>query len=214
MGGVLGVVLDLQAQAADVHIHDLQLAEVVPAPDLVQDLLPAQGLPRVLHKELHDGVLHLGELDPLAVFLQGPVPGVQQKRLLIDLPGLLLSAAPRPAEQGVHPGGQLRRGKGLGHIVVGAGHEARHLVHLLAAGRQHDDSDTGIGGPNPPADLKPVDSRQHDVQQRHPDVRVVPQLVQGLLPGLRLDDGVPRPGQVDDDKAPDTGFVLQDQHFP
>src|SRR5699024_412712 len=59
VGGILGIVLDLQPQAADIHIHDLQLAEVVPAPDHVQDLLPGEGLPRVLHEHLHDGVLHL-----------------------------------------------------------------------------------------------------------------------------------------------------------
>ena len=42
IGGILGVVLDLQPQAADIHIHDLQLSEVVPAPDGIQNLLPAQ----------------------------------------------------------------------------------------------------------------------------------------------------------------------------
>ena len=33
MGGVAGLVLHLHAQAADVHIHDLYVAEVVLAPD-------------------------------------------------------------------------------------------------------------------------------------------------------------------------------------
>ncbi|CAN4002036.1 hypothetical protein ICNMLN_ICNMLN_10855, partial [Dysosmobacter welbionis] len=136
--GILHVVLDLQPQAADVDIHDLQLTEVVPAPDHIQDLLPGEGLARIFHEHLHDGILHLGQLDSLAVLLQRPVAGVQQEGILPNLPGLgdLLSAG--PAEQGVHTGGKLCRGEGLGHIVVGAGHQSRHLVHLLGTGGEHD----------------------------------------------------------------------------
>ena len=94
----MGVVLDLQPQTADVHVHDLQLAEVVPAPDAIQNLLPGQGLAGVVHEQLDDGVFHLGQLDALAVLLQRPVPGVEQEGRLSDLTAvhlLLLPAAAR-----------------------------------------------------------------------------------------------------------------------
>ena len=74
-----GVVLNLDAQAADVHVHDLQLAKIILTPHRVQDLLPGEGFPRVLHKQLDDPILHLGELHPLAVFLQSPLAGVEHK---------------------------------------------------------------------------------------------------------------------------------------
>ena len=63
---------------------------------MANDLLPGEGLPRVLHEHLHDGVFHLGQLDTLAVLRQGAVAGVQQEGLLIDLPRLLRGRAPRP----------------------------------------------------------------------------------------------------------------------
>ena len=71
----------------------------------------------------------------------------------------------------------------------------------------------GVGGPDAAADLEAVDARQHDIQQRHPDIRVLLQLLQRLLAGLRLDDLVPGPAQIDDDKAADAGFILQNQNF-
>ena len=49
-----------------------------------------------------------------------------------------LPDAPGLVEPGIHPGGKLGRGEGLGHIVVRPRHQAGHLVHLLRAGREHD----------------------------------------------------------------------------
>ena len=63
------------------------------------------------------------------------------------------------------------------------------------------------------ADLKAVDPRQHDVQQRHPGIGVLLQLVQCLFAGLRLNDVVPGTAQVDDDKAADAGLILQHHYF-
>ena len=76
------------------------------APDHIQDLLAGEGLAGVLHKHLHDGVLHLGELDALAVLLQGAVAGVQQEGRLVDLTGVHGGAA-GAAHQGIHAGGKL-----------------------------------------------------------------------------------------------------------
>ena len=207
------IVLDLQPQAPDVHIHDLQLAEVVPAPDHVQNLLPGESPAGVLHKHLHDGILHLGELDTLAVLLQSAVAGIEQEGVLPDLSGLGGDISPGPAEQRVHPGGQLRRGEGLCHIVVGTGHQSRHLVHLLGAGGQHNDADLCVGDPDPAADLKAVDSGQHDVQQRHLGIRILLEPLQCLLAGLCLDDVISGPAQVNDNETADAGLVFQNQNL-
>ena len=83
--GAGGFVFDLHPQTADVHVHDLQFAQVVFPPDALEDLLTGEGLAGVLHEHLHDGVLHLSQFDPLAVLLQRAVAGVEQEGLLQDL---------------------------------------------------------------------------------------------------------------------------------
>ena len=87
-------------------------------------------------KQLHDTVLHLGQLDAHAVLLQGAVAGIQQEGRLADLSPLSCrSIAAGTAVEGIHPSRQLRRREGLGHIVVRAGHQAGHLIHLLRSGQ-------------------------------------------------------------------------------
>ena len=49
-----GLILHLHPQTADVHIHDLHIAEVVLAPDPLQDLFTHQRDARVADSQLHD----------------------------------------------------------------------------------------------------------------------------------------------------------------
>ena len=44
IGRVRGIVLDLQPQAPDIHVYDLELTEIVVTPDQVQDLLAGERL--------------------------------------------------------------------------------------------------------------------------------------------------------------------------
>src|SRR6266545_3732435 len=67
------------------------------------------------------------------------------------------------AQHGPHPGDQLPRGERLGQVVIGTHGQADQLVDLVALGGEHDD--VGVAeGPDPPADLDPVDAGQHQVQ--------------------------------------------------
>ena len=182
------------------------------APDHVEDLLTGEGLAGVLHEHFHDGVLHLGELDALAVLFEGTVAGVQEEGGLIDLAGLD-GAAAGAAHKRVHAGGKLGGRKGLGDVVVGAGHETGDLVHLLGAGGEHDDADGGVGGTDTAADLKAVDTGKHDVQQGDADVAVQLQLLQRLLAAFGLHYLIAGPAEIDDDKTADAGFILQYQNF-
>ena len=138
------------------------------------------------------------------------VPGVHDEGSLPQkvLEGHAVSG--NAPEQGVHPGGQLRRGEGLGHIVIGPGHQPRDLVHFLGPGGEHDDADLFVSRPDAAADLEAVHIRQHDVQQGHTHVGVQAQLLQGLLPGAGLDGLIPGAVEVDDHKASDVRFILQD----
>ncbi len=211
----MGVVLQLDAQTADIHIHDLQLSDVILAPHRVQNLFPGQRLARIVHEQLDDGVFHLCQLHPLPVLFQRTVARIQQKRRLTDLirvsPGLFAAG---PAVKGVHPGSQFRRGKGLCHIIVGPGHEACHLVHLLGPGRKHNNAHLHVAGPDAPAHLKAVHlPRQHDVQQGHLHIRVFAELLQRLFAVGGFNGLIPRAFQVDDHKTPNIGFVLQNQNL-
>ena len=161
---------------------------------------------------MHNGVFHLRQLNALAVLLQRTVAGIQQERCLPDLAGILLFPA-AAAHQRVHAGSQLCRGKRLGHIVIRAGHQSRHLVHLLRAGRKHNDTDTGVGCTDAAAHLKPVDTGQHNVQQRHAHIRILLQLLQRFLAGFRLYYLIAGALQIDHNKSADTGFILQNQNF-
>ena len=117
------------------------------------------------------------------------------------------------AVESVDAGGELRGGKGFGHIVVGPGHEAGDLVHLLGEGGEHDNADLGVPRADAPADLKAVHIREHDVQQGHPHIGIQPKLLQGLLTGGRLNGLIACPVQVDYHEAANICLVLQNQHF-
>ena len=82
-----GLVLHLHAQAADVHVHELDVTVIVFAPDAFQDLFPHQSRAGIVEKQLHDLELHLGQFDGLArleqntaVFVQHKIPADQRRR--------------------------------------------------------------------------------------------------------------------------------------
>ena len=180
----------------------------------IQYFLPAEGLSGIFHKQLHQAVFHLRQLHPLPVLFQSAVAQIQRKGRTDQLAGLFLRlSAAAAAHQRVHPGRQFGGGKGLGHIVVRAGHQSRYLVHLLRTGCQHNDADIGVICPQAAAYLKSVDTRQHHVQQRHTDIPLGLQLFQCFLAAFRLDHLVAGAAQIDNDKAPDIGLILQYQYL-
>ena len=162
-----------------------------------------------MHKQLQNGVLHLGQPDPAPLLFQGAVADVHDKGTLGQQLGVCRPISANAAVQGVNPGRQLRRREGLSHIVIRPGHEACHLIHLLGPGSEHDDANLLVGRPDVPANLKSVHIRQHNVQNGNADIRMVPQAVQSLLPGTGLNGIIPGPLQVNDHKAADIDLVFQ-----
>ena len=73
------------------------------------------------------------------------------------------------AREGAHAGEQLFVLKGLGHVVVGAGVEAAHLVGRGGAGGQQHDRGGVSAVAQVTDDLHPVLAGEHDVE----DHRVV-----------------------------------------
>ena len=84
---------------------------------------------------------------------------------------------------------ELPHREGLGDVVVGAHLEAGDLVDLVPLRGEHDDRHLAAGA-KAPADLDPVELREHDVE----DDEVEPLLgeaVEGLLPVHGADHLIP-----------------------
>jgi hypothetical protein len=67
------------------------------------------------------------------------------------------------AEDRPDPGEQLLEGERLGQVVVRAGFESLDPIVDVAAGREHQHADIA-GGSQAPADLEPVEAREHPVE--------------------------------------------------
>ena len=69
-------------------------------------------------------------------------------------------------QQGAHTGDQFAHAEGFRDVVVGAEFEPDHPVGLFAARSQHQDRSVGISfmTPDLAADLQPVHSRKHQIQ--------------------------------------------------
>ena len=88
------------------------------------------------------------------------------------------------ARDGLHPGHQLPRVEGFGQIIVGAQLQAHDFVHILVAGREHDNGQVGFGA-NAPADLVTVQLGQHQIEHQQ----------RRRLPAHRLQRGLPVAGR-------------------
>ena len=82
--------------------------------------------------------------------------------------GLGLGRGGRAAEKRAHPAPELADRERLRDVVVRAELEAENLVQLVVARREHDDRNRALG-PQAPADLEPVELRQHDVEHHEID---------------------------------------------
>ena len=74
-----GLILHLHPQTADVHVHNLDVAEVVFTPDTFEDALAHQRHTGVAEEQLHDLELHLSQLDGLARLEQDAAVLVQHE---------------------------------------------------------------------------------------------------------------------------------------
>ena len=89
----------------------------------------------------------------------------------------------REPQAHAYPGEQLGEPERLGDVVVGAGVEPDHDVGLLAAGREHDDREPLVPGPERPAHGEAVEVGEGQVEQHEVDAAA-----RGLERGVALHD--------------------------
>src|SRR5580704_5624235 len=83
--GVLRVVLDQRAQSLDVHVERLGVADVVTAPDAIDEYFTGQDPSGVLEQEPQERELLLAQFDLFAVDVAAPRVDVHADRSLLDL---------------------------------------------------------------------------------------------------------------------------------
>lgn len=118
--------------------------------------------------------------------------------------------ASRASQDCLDAGGQLARGEGFGHVVVGSKLQADDPVDLVPLGGKHDDRYRGEGTESP-ADLQPIDAREHQIQH-HEIGRVGEGTVEGLLAiaqGLHL---TALAFEIAAHDLGDVGIVIHDKH--
>ena len=117
-----------------------------------------------------------------------------------------------PPELRPDPRDQLPHGERLGDIVVRPDLQARHLVGLGVLGGQDDDRDLGLP-PDDPAQVEPVDVRQHEVED-HQHGASLPEQIETPEP-VQCGDGVEAlPLELVADGADESLLVLHHQDGP
>ena len=140
------ILLDLGAQALDVHIERLGVAHVVRAPHAVDELPPREHPARVAQQVLEKLKLfewqrhqRTADRDRVPFDVHADRAGLQDA----DLIGLVrLHFGPTPQNR-ADAGDEFAGRVGLGHVVVGAEFQTHDLVDLTVARGHHDHRNTG-----------------------------------------------------------------------
>src|SRR5688500_7065068 len=153
--------------ASATDISTLSLHDALPisrvAPDVLQQRLAAVDVPRLGRERGEDLELDVGELDRLAAHRHRAALEVDAQIARVD--GLFGRRSGThhlgTAQRRLDAAAELAHRERLGDVVVGADLEAEDLVDLVVLGREHDDRDLAAG-PQPAADLDPVELWKHD----------------------------------------------------
>ena len=152
------------------HVDGAAVAEIVEAPDLVEQLVA--GIDAVRRGGEVIEKLHLlgRRVDLLAVDDELVGIEIDDELVIGELLALLGDLLARAAEHRVHAREQLLDLKGLDDIVIRAHLEAGDLVLGLALGREHDDRDLAVFADGL-ADLPAIHDGQHDIE--HDEIGVL-----------------------------------------
>jgi hypothetical protein len=202
-------------------------------PDQLDPVVQLQLAQRVLHVVLHGAV---GQHQPGRDLLVGQAGGdhAEDFRLALGQPGHAVAGHGGPGRQPPELA-QHERGQAGGEHRVAAGgtahrveelrargrlqqvadrtrlHRVQHVL-LLAAGREYQDADRGVGGVQAPGHLDPGHVRQPQVEHDHvgPGGPRDPQRLRAV--GGGGDDVVPGLGEVPCDRVPPHRVIVDDHH--
>src|SRR3954471_6163531 len=156
-------VAELPPQLAHVDVDGAGVARERVAPDPLEQLVACEDEALVV-EELPEEVELLGrQPDLLLPDVALPSAGVEHELAVPEHTAIGPRLSPAGAEDGTPPRHELARIEGLREVVVGADLEARDLVEVVVARRQHQHGQRARLA-DPPADLDPVEVGQHQVE--------------------------------------------------
>jgi hypothetical protein len=180
---------------------------VAVAPDLLEQHLAGEDLPRLAGQRHQQVELERGERDRLAVALDRVAGHVDGQVADLEQLRRRFLAAPKA---GPDARDELLGLERLDHVVVRAGLQAHDDVDGVGLGGEHDDRDAGLGADRA-ADVDAVGAGQHQVEQHEVRLvlaehgeRLVAVGAQGRLVALAAQDDAEHLGQG--------GVVVDDQH--
>jgi len=153
----------LAAQVSDIGRHHGAGAAEVVVPHVVQELRPGQHPPRIEHQVAQQPELRRRQIDQVT-------PAADLVAVLIKLDVREREHLPvrrtgtGAAQHGTDPGRQLLQPERLGHVVIAAEGQARHLVGLGIPGGQENHRNPAAVRAQAADDVKAVGVRQHHVQ--------------------------------------------------
>src|SRR6266542_962849 len=215
MAWTMPIFLDLLAQSLDVDVQGLCVADVINAPDFVDQVLTGEEPPLPGEEQLQELELLWSHGDGISPDEHLVAFGIQLDRPPGQLAGQRGLRGDRhlgPAQVSAYPGYQLPHRERLRHIVVGTELEPRHLVRLGVLGGQDDDGDLRLG-PDCAADVQSRQLRQHEVEDH--DRRLLgPEPLQRLLPIHGREDGESLAGEAVGEAVRKGRLVLDDEDAP
>src|ERR1022692_90339 len=173
----------LAAQVSDVGRHHRAGAAEVVVPHVVQELRPGQHPPRIEHQVAQQPELRRRQIDQVT-------PAADLVAVLIKLDVREREHLPvrrtgtGAAQHGTDPGRQLFQPERLGHVVIAAEGQPRHLVGLGIPGGQEDHRNPAAVRAQPADDVEAAGVRQHHVQDDQVE-RAIPGQPQRAGAGLR-----------------------------
>ena len=189
------------------HIDRARVAEVVKAPDIVQELCAGKDPVRALGQEIQ-------QLDLLGRRIDMLARDDEFVSLLIDdqvVKGQLAAViGGQAAQHSAHARDHLAHFKRLYNVVVGAKFQAGYLIHGLALGRNHDDRHVGARLADLADDLPAVHDRHHYIKQHHVRIFCLP-LGQADRAVLGLGNFIALALKVQAQQFADIFIVLDDQ---
>src|SRR5438309_2638842 len=154
------VVAQLLSQVAYMHVNDVSIAQIIVAPDPVEDNVAREHLSRMRQEKLKHLELTRRKLDKPPV--PGHAPGLAVENKVTQAQRLLkIDAA--PPQNGPRSRHQLLEGKRLDEVIVGPTVQPLHTVFEFAARREHQNANIALR-PQPPAYLYAVHTGQHHIK--------------------------------------------------
>ena len=154
-----------EAQAADVDVDGPQFDILAVRPDGLEQLLAREDAAGIFHEMLEQSIFGRPDTEGLVVAAHAVGGEVHLQPGIFELLGGERGA--HAAQNRTRAGDQFLGAEGLGDIIVGAGLQPADAVVFLAAGGQHDDRQVGglLAAAQAAAHLDAADALDHPVEQ-------------------------------------------------